>query len=78
MYFIDDSLGLHGFKGYRLTSFMIKKKNSTLYQHYEYIGDANFYKLSEEANQNWNITDSTKVFNSIFLQKATTNYGGRN
>ncbi|WP_185288882.1 GLPGLI family protein [Chryseobacterium lactis] len=62
----------------RLTSFLIRKKNKNIYQNYEYIGDANFYKISEEAQQQWNITDSTKVINNLRLQKAITQFGGRN
>jgi GLPGLI family protein len=83
IYYINDSIFstkniYGGFKGYRLTSFLMKKKNENLYQNYEYIGDANFYKMSENAQQQWNITDSTKISNNIHLQKATTNFGGRN
>lgn len=62
----------------RLTSFLIKKNNSNIFQNYEYIGDANFYKLSEEPKQQWTITDSTKIFNNLQLQKATIKFGGRN
>lgn len=62
----------------RLTSFLIKKNNSNVYQNYEYIGDVNFYKISEESQQQWNITDSVKVSNNLRLQKATTTFGGRN
>ncbi|KFF73767.1 hypothetical protein HX13_18430 [Chryseobacterium sp. P1-3] len=80
--YISDSTfvvtGQHGFKGNRLTSFLIKKNNSNTYQNYEYIGDVNFYKISEEAKQQWNITDSIKVSNNFRLQKATTHFGGRN
>ncbi|MBO9693826.1 GLPGLI family protein [Chryseobacterium sp.] len=78
MYFINDSLGLRGFKDYKLTSFLIKKKNSSIYQQYEYIGDVNFYKISEEVRQQWTIRDSIKVSNNLRLQKATTQFGGRN
>nr|WP_315031063.1 GLPGLI family protein [uncultured Chryseobacterium sp.] len=62
----------------RLTSFQVKKANSPIYQNYEYIGDANFYKISEEPEQQWNITDSIKTSNNLSLQKATTRFGGRN
>lgn len=77
MYFINDSLDLHGFQNYRLTSFIIKKKNNNSYQNYEYIGDVNFYKLTEESKQQWVITDSIKTLNNFQLQKAVTNFGGR-
>lgn len=80
--YINDSMfvatGHYGFKGNRLTSFLIKKNNSNTYQNYEYIGDVNFYKIPEEAKQQWNITDSIKVSNNFRLQKATTQFGGRN
>ncbi|NIF07200.1 GLPGLI family protein [Chryseobacterium sp. Tr-659] len=62
----------------KLTSFLIKKNKSNVYQNYEYIGDVNFYKISEEARLHWNITDSIKVSNHFRLQKATTQFGGRN
>ncbi|MCQ9639845.1 GLPGLI family protein [Chryseobacterium sp. WG14] len=62
----------------RLTSFLIKKNNNNVYQSYEYIGDVNFYKMSEEAKQQWTITDSTKVSDNFRLQKATAQFGGRN
>ncbi|AZA82332.1 hypothetical protein C1637_09010 [Chryseobacterium lactis] len=62
----------------RLTSFLVKKNNSDVYQNYEYIGDVNFYKIPEEARQQWNITDSIKVSNNFRLQKATAQFGGRN
>ncbi|ATN04110.1 hypothetical protein CRN76_01050 [Chryseobacterium indologenes] len=62
----------------RLTSFIIKKNKSNIYQNYEYIGDANYYKLSEEPKQQWNITDSVKISNNLRIQKATTRFGGRN
>jgi GLPGLI family protein len=62
----------------RLTSFLIKKNNNNIFQNYEYIGDATFYKLSEEAKQQWTITDSIKVSNNFRLQKASTQFGGRN
>ncbi|PKF73623.1 GLPGLI family protein [Chryseobacterium sp. PMSZPI] len=62
----------------RLTSFLIKKNNNNIYQNYEYIGDANYYKLSEESKQHWNITDSIKVSNNFRLQKAIAQFGGRN
>jgi GLPGLI family protein len=82
IYYMNDSLFsakniYGGFKGYKLTSFLIKKKNDNIYQNYEYIGDVNFYKLSEDARQQWNITDSVKISNNLSLQKATTKFGGR-
>ena len=77
MYFINVSLDLHGFQNYRLTSFIIKKKNNNSYQGYEYIGDVNFYKISEKAEQNWKISDSTKTFGGYKVQKAVTKFGGR-
>lgn len=77
MYFINDSLDLHGFQNYRLTSFIIKKKNNNSYQNYEYIGDVNFYKLTEEPKQQWIITDSIKNSNNLQVQKAITEFGGR-
>ncbi|MDQ1858909.1 GLPGLI family protein [Chryseobacterium sp. WLY505] len=80
--YISDSLfiatGQYAFKGNRLTSFLIKKKDDNIYQNYEYIGDVNFYKISEEAKQQWNITDSIKGSTNFQLQKATTQFGGRN
>ena len=82
LYYINDSLfsakNQYGFKGYRLTSFLIKKIDNNVYQNYEYIGDVNFYKISEEPKQNWEITDSIKISNNLHLQKATTQFGGRN
>lgn len=62
----------------RLTSFLIKKKNNPSYQNYEYIGDVNFYKMNEKAEQNWKISDSTKIFRGYQVQKAVTEFGGRN
>lgn len=81
LYYINDSLynanGQYGFKDYKLTSFIIKKKNNNSYQNYEYIGDVNFYKITEKAGQNWKISDSTKTFGSYPVQKAVTEFGGR-
>ncbi len=77
MYFINDSLDLHGFKDYRLTSFLTKKKTAPSYQNYEYIGDVNFYKLTGESKQQWTITDSIKNINNFQVQKAITLFGGR-
>ncbi len=62
----------------RLTSFLIKKKNNPSYQNYEYIGDVNFYKLTEEPKQQWIIIDSIKNSNNFQVQKAITKFGGRN
>ncbi|CAI8908228.1 GLPGLI family protein [Chryseobacterium sp. IT-36CA2] len=62
----------------KLTSFLIKKKNNPSYQNYEYIGDVNFYKINEKAEQNWQISDSTKTFRGYQVQKAVTQFGGRN
>ena len=80
--YISDSLftatGQYAFKGNRLTSFLIKNNNSNTYQNYEYIGDVNFYKMSEEPRQQWTITDSIKISDNLSLQKATTKFGGRN
>lgn len=80
--YIRDSLfsvtGQDGFKGNKLTSFVIRKNKSRIYESYEYIGDVNFYKMSEEVSQQWNITDSVKVSHTLSLQKATTRFGGRN
>ena len=80
--YISDSLfmatGQYAFKGNRLTSFLIKKNDSNIYQSYEYIGDVNFYKLPEEPKQQWTITDSIKISNNLTLQKAITKFGGRN
>ncbi|WP_288434593.1 GLPGLI family protein [uncultured Chryseobacterium sp.] len=82
LYYINDSLynanGQYGFKDYKLTSFIIKKKNNNSYQNYEYIGDVNFYKITEKAEQNWKISDSTKTFGTYSVQKAVTEFGGRN
>ncbi|MBE4950821.1 GLPGLI family protein [Chryseobacterium culicis] len=82
LYYINDSLynanGQYGFKDYKLTSFIIKKKNNNSYQNYEYIGDVNFYKITEKAGQNWKISDSTKTCGSYPVQKAVTEFGGRN
>ncbi|MDR4893867.1 MULTISPECIES: GLPGLI family protein [unclassified Chryseobacterium] len=81
-YYINDSLfaakNQYGYKGYKLTSFLIKKNNSNEYQNYEYIGDVNFYKINEKSEQNWKISDSTKTFGGYQVQKATTQFGGRN
>lgn len=81
-YYINDSLfaakNQYGYKGYKLTSFLIKKNNSNEYQNYEYIGDVNFYKINEKSEQNWKISDSTKTFAGYQVQKATTQFGGRN
>ncbi|MDR6371825.1 GLPGLI family protein [Chryseobacterium bernardetii] len=80
--YISDSLftatGQYAFKGNRLTSFLIKNNNSNTYQNYEYIGDVNFYKMSEEPRQQWTITDSIKISDHLSLQKGTTKFGGRN
>jgi len=80
--YISDSTytatGRYPLKGNRLTSFLIKKNKSSVYQNYEYIGDANYYKLSGEARQQWKITDSIKISDHFQLQKATTQFGGRN
>ncbi len=81
-YYINDSLfaakNQYGYKGYKLTSFLIKKNNSNEYQNYEYIGDVNFYKINEKSEQHWKISDSTKTFGGYQVQKATTQFGGRN
>jgi len=81
IYYVNDSLftakNQYGYKGYKLTSFLIKKNNSNEYQNYEYIGDVNFYKIDEKAEQNWKITDSIKIADELHLQKATTQFGGR-
>lgn len=82
LYYINDSIfaakGIYGgFKGYRLSSFIIKKRNENSYQSYEYIGDVNFYKLTEPVRQDWKIKDSIKVSDDLHLQKATTEFGGR-
>ncbi|KAA2217716.1 GLPGLI family protein [Chryseobacterium sediminis] len=61
----------------RLTSFVIKKKNNPSYQNYEYIGDVNFYKINEKAEQHWKIIDITKTFGGYKVQKAVTEFGGR-
>lgn len=61
----------------RLTSFLIKQNNSNVYQNYEYIGDVNFYKINEKAEQNWKISDSIKTFEGHRVQKAVTAFGGR-
>ncbi|WP_426480713.1 GLPGLI family protein [Chryseobacterium sp. R2ACT005] len=81
LYYVNDSLfatkNQYGYKGYKLTSFLIKKNNSNEYQNYEYIGDVNFYKINEKVGQNWKISDSTKAFGGYKVQKATTQFGGR-
>ncbi|WP_426477282.1 GLPGLI family protein [Chryseobacterium sp. CBSDS_008] len=81
VYYVNDSLfaakNLYGYKGYKLTSFLIKKNKSNEYQNYEYIGDVNFYKINEKAEQNWKISDSTKTFGDYHVQKAVTEFGGR-
>ncbi|MFZ4931140.1 GLPGLI family protein [Chryseobacterium sp. Mn2064] len=81
LYYVNDSIfstqNQYGYKGYKLTSFLIKKKNSNDYQSYEYIGDVNFYKINEKAEQNWKISDSTKVLGGYSVQKAVTEFGGR-
>ncbi|TZF94222.1 GLPGLI family protein [Chryseobacterium panacisoli] len=81
IYYINDSIfatkNQYGYKGYKLTSFLIKKNNSNEYQNYEYIGDVNFYKINEKADQNWKISDSTKTFGGYKVQQATTQFGGR-
>ncbi|OCA68084.1 hypothetical protein BBI01_19775 [Chryseobacterium artocarpi] len=82
IYYINDSVftasNQYGGKGYRLTSFLIKKTHDDIYQNYEYIGDVNFYRISEESKQQWIITDSIKIKDKFTLQKATTAFGGRN
>ncbi len=79
--YISDSTysatGRYPLKGNRLTSFLIKKNKSPIYQNYEYIGDANYYKLTEEPKQQWIITDSIKNSNSFQVQKAVAKFGGR-
>jgi len=81
IYYINDSIfatkNQYGFKGYKQTSFLIKKNDNNEYQNYEYIGDVNFYKIDEKAEQNWKITDSIKIADELHLQKATTQFGGR-
>lgn len=81
LYYINDSIfaakNQYGYDGYKLTSFLIKKNNDISYQNYEYIGDVNFYKISEKAEQNWKISDSIKTFGGYRVQKAVTAFGGR-
>lgn len=81
LYYINDSIYAKtettGFKGYRLTSFLSKKTKSTFYENYEYIGDANFYKIEEEVNLDWKIADSIKTIGDLKVQKAETSFGGR-
>ncbi|MDR2237184.1 MAG: GLPGLI family protein [Chryseobacterium sp.] len=81
IYYINDSVyaqtGKEGFKGYRLTSFIVKNKNSSSYDNYEYIGDVNFYKTGTPSNLVWKISDSTKTVNELKVQKAETHFGGR-
>ncbi|WP_288447692.1 GLPGLI family protein [uncultured Chryseobacterium sp.] len=81
LYYVNDSIFLtkneYGYKGYKLTSFLIKKNNSNEYQNYEYIGDANFYKINEKAELHWKISDSTKTWGDYKVQKALTDFGGR-
>jgi len=82
LYYINDSIYAkteqNGFKGFRLTSFFSKKSKNTFYKNYEYIGDANFYKIEEEVvNLNWKITDSTKMISDLKVQQAETSFGGR-
>ncbi|MDR6465762.1 GLPGLI family protein [Chryseobacterium sediminis] len=81
IYYINDSIfatkNQYGFKGYKQTSFLIKKNNSNEYQNYEYIGDVNFYKVDGKAEQSWKISDSTKIFGGHQVQKAVTEFGGR-
>lgn len=81
LYYVNDSIfsakNQYGYKGYKLTSFLIKKNNSNEYQNYEYIGDVNFYKINEKAEQHWKISDSTKTFGGYPVQKAVTEFGGR-
>jgi GLPGLI family protein len=81
LYYINDSIfaakNQYGYDGYKLTSFLIKKNNDISYQNYEYIGDVNFYKIREKAEQNWKISDSIKIFRGYQVQKAVTDFGGR-
>lgn len=81
IYYINDSVfsanNQYGGKGYRLTSFLIKKIDNDTYQNYEYIGDVNFYRISETPKQQWTITDSIKKTDQFTLQKATATFGGR-
>ncbi|BAP30031.1 uncharacterized protein CHSO_0994 [Chryseobacterium sp. StRB126] len=81
IYYINDSVfaakNQYGGKGYRLTSFLTKKINNDTYQNYEYIGDVNFYRISETPKQQWTITDNIKKVDQITLQKATAKFGGR-
>ncbi|AZA82015.1 GLPGLI family protein [Chryseobacterium lactis] len=82
LYYIRDSIftatGMHGFQGFKLTSFLTKKLNSSLYENYEYIGDVNFYKIEEPVHLDWKISNDTKMINELKVQKAEIYFGGRN
>lgn len=54
-----------------------RERNSYKNQNYELIGHDMFSFFSEDK-VTWNLTNETKKFGEYTLQKATTNFGGRN
>jgi GLPGLI family protein len=54
-----------------------REKNSFKNQNYELIGH-DMFSFPSEDKVTWNLTNETKKFGEYTLQKATTNFGGRN
>ncbi len=59
-------------------SLILKRKNNSFTNENFVFADTDYYKYSTTDKIEWNILPETKIQNNYKLQKATTNFGGRN
>jgi GLPGLI family protein len=82
-FFIADSLiskDLPLPKGEKLntSSIVFHKKGSENYDEFDLMEGNSILKLQSKDSQNWKLTNESKKVKDLTLQKATTNFGGRN
>lgn len=78
-FYISDSIMKQNksFPAPQLSPIYIHERDNKVYNEYEILGmDA--IKLQSESTQQWNLSKETKKVGEYNLQKATTNWGGRN
>jgi len=80
-FFISDSLKNlnlpNGFPAPKLNDFFVHNINNKTYDGYEFLG-WDIIKMKSDPVQFWKLQPDKKPFQNYILQKATTNFGGRN
>jgi len=74
---VTNNLAITDGSKFNTSHIITHKSGSTEYDYYDVLENV-VLKLSSKNTQNWKLTDEKKKVKDLNMQKATTNWGGRN